>query len=371
MTALAKKNNAINLSQGFPDFAGPSFITEAVRESLKLNSCNQYAPMPGLPLLVETLQQTYKDQYSLDYKAANITVTNGATEGIMISALALLAPGDEVIVFEPFYDSYPAAVALAQAKIKCVTLKGPEFAWDSNELKEAFSERTKLVIFNNPQNPTGRVFSAQECSELANLCVQHDCYLLSDEVYEYLVYDHHKHIPMATLPGMFERTITCSSGGKTFGHTGFKVGWVMASPEITHALRMVHQFNVFSVNGNAQYAMAVGLKNLESYLPTFRIDYNTKRLFLKQSLQAAGLKPLATQGTYFTMIPLPEMAIAAQMKDIAFCQYLIENAGIATIPPSGFYQRSNDGENYLRFCFAKSEKTLKQADLALKNARLN
>jgi aspartate/methionine/tyrosine aminotransferase len=371
MTALAKKHDAINLSQGFPDFAGPSFITEAVKESLKLNSCNQYAPMAGLPILVDQLIATYKDQYDLKYNQNQITITNGATEAIMISALALLAPGDEVIVFEPFYDSYPAAIALARAEIKCVTLKGPTFSWDSEELESAFSEKTKLVFFNNPQNPSGRVFTREECMELASLCQKYDSYLFSDEVYEYLTFDHHRHIPMATIPGMFERTITCSSGGKTFGHTGFKVGWAMASEKITHALRMVHQFNVFSVNGNAQYAMAVGLKNLESYLPTFRIDYNTKRLSLKTSLEAAGLSPLETQGTYFTMIPLPEMAKQAQMNDIAFCQHLIENVGIATIPPSGFYQKSNDGQNYLRFCFAKSEKTLKQADLALKNARLS
>jgi len=371
MTSLANKHQAINLSQGFPDFAGPSFITEALKESLKLNSCNQYSPMPGLPCLTQQLQETYKDQYALEYNQSQITVTNGATEGIMITALALLAPGDEVVIFEPFYDSYPAAAALSHAKVKCVTLKGPQFTWDSEELEAAFNHKTKLVIFNNPHNPSGRVFSQKECSELAKLCQKYDTYLLSDEVYEYLTFDGHRHTPMATLPGMYERTITCSSGGKTFGHTGFKVGWVLASEEITHALRMVHQFTVFSVNGNAQYAMAAGLRHLEHYLPTFRIDYDTKRRALRKSLEAAGLRPLETQGTYFTMIPLPEMAQQAQMNDIAFCQYLIENVGIATIPPSGFYQKSKDGENYLRFCFAKSEKTLKQADLALKNARLS
>ncbi|CAN0289504.1 unnamed protein product, partial [Chrysoparadoxa australica] len=189
----------------------------------------------------------------MDYSPSEITVTNGATEGIMVTCLALLNPGDEVIIFEPFYDSYPVAINLTGAKIKVVTLKGPDFEWDSEELNAAFSDKTKLVILNNPQNPTGRVFSKEELSELCQLIKKYDAYVLSDEVYEFLTFEGRRHIPLMTLEGMRERTITISSAGKTFGHTGLKVGWVTAAEDVSKAIRMVHQFNVFSVNPHAQY----------------------------------------------------------------------------------------------------------------------
>lgn len=362
MTAMATKNQAINLSQGFPDFEGPAFIREALKEAIDTPKLGQYAPMPGIPLLNTEIQSYLKSYYDLNYGPTELTVTNGATEGIMVTCMALLNPGDEVIIFEPFYDSYPVAINLTGAKIKVVTLKGPEFRWDSDELAKAFSEKTKLVIFNNPQNPTGRVFSKEEIEELASLVKKHDSYILSDEVYEFLTFDHRKHIPIATLEGMRERTITTSSAGKTFGHTGLKVGWVSADEKVSKAIRMVHQFNVFSVNSHAQHAVAIGLQNLKSYIPEFQELYNQKRLLLRDVLTEAGLDPLTTEGTYFTLIPVPD-----GHDDLSFCKYLIEEKKVATIPPSAFYSKSEEGKNYLRFCFAKSDELLKEARRLLKN----
>lgn len=367
MTALAREHKAINLSQGFPDFEGPVFIREALKVAAEKPSLGQYAPMPGIPMLLENLGHHYKDQYDLTYGANEITVTNGATEGIMVTSLALIEPGDEVILFEPFYDSYPVAAELAGAKIKIVTLKGPEFKWDSEELKNAFGPKTKLVYFNNPHNPTGRVFSLAELKELSELVIKHDAFILSDEVYEFLTYEEHKHIPMMKLPLMRERTITAGSAGKTFGHTGLKVGWLAASAPITKGIRMVHQFNVFSVNPMAQYAVALGLENLKTYIPEFQNLYNQKRLLLKDILVEAGFNPCATQGTYFTLVPLPKEAIDRGHTDITYCQELIKNAKVATIPPSAFYSKSLEGSKYLRFCFAKSEELLDKTRVYLKS----
>ncbi len=370
MTALARVHQAINLSQGFPDFEGPSFIREAIAEASKDYRLGQYAPMPGNPYLLENLGHHYKNQYDLNYSDKEITVTNGATEGIMVTSLALIEPGDEVILFEPYYDSYPVAAELAGAKIKIVTLKGPDFCWDSEELEKAFSSKTKLVYFNNPHNPTGRVFTPAELKELSELVIKHDAYILSDEVYEFLTFENHKHIPIMKLPGMRERTITTGSAGKTFGHTGLKVGWLAASEPITKAIRMVHQFNVFSVNPMAQYAVATGLEHVGTYIPEFQSLYNQKRLLLKEILLEAGFSPCETQGTYFTLVPLPQKAIDLGHTDISYCEELIKKAKIATIPPSVFYRKSQEGTKYLRFCFAKSENLLNKTRVYLKSMLL-
>lgn len=367
MTALANEHGAINLSQGFPNFDGPSFIREALREAVNDSKLLQYSPMPGIPILLGEIQNYIKSFYDTHFGLDEITVTNGATEAIMVTSLALLEPGDEVILFEPFYDSYPVAAELSGAKVKVVPLKGPEFRWDSSELELAFSKKTKLVYFNNPQNPTGRVFSKSELEELANLVKKHDAYILSDEVYEFLTFDHYTHIPMMSLEGMRERTLTISSAGKTFGHTGLKVGWVVAPKELSHAVRMVHQFNVFSVNPQAQFATAIGLQNLKNYLPEFRKLYNQKRNLLREILLGAGFKPCVTEGTYFTFVPIPEKAILNGYNDISYCRHLIEDFKVATIPPSAFYLQSKEGEKYLRFCFAKSQELLEESRHLLKD----
>jgi aspartate/methionine/tyrosine aminotransferase len=367
MTALAREHKAINLSQGFPNFEGPSFIRDALKEAVSMPELGQYAPMTGIPLLLEELSHHFKHNYNLDYDKFELTVTNGATEAIMVGSLALLEKGDEVILFEPFYDSYPVAAELAGATVKVVTLKAPDFHWDLEELEKAFSHRTKLVYLNNPHNPTGRVFTKEELSELSRLVKKYDAYVLSDEVYEFLTFDEHKHIPFATLPEMRERTLTIGSAGKTFGHTGLKVGWLAAPKELTHACRMVHQFNVFSVNSMAQYAVAMGLKERETYIPEFQKLYLEKRDLLDSILTGAGLNPLKSQGTYFTVVPIPHLALENGHDDISFCRHLIEKHQVATIPPSAFYRKSDEGSKYLRFCFAKSDELLKKAGVYLKS----
>ncbi len=368
MTVLAKKYNAINLSQGFPDFEGPAFIREALKEAVGIKALGQYAPMPGIPLLLENLERHFASQYQLSYdKLTSLTITNGATEAIMVASLALLEPGDEVILFEPFYDSYPVAAELAGAKVKVVTLHGDDFRWNDDELRQAFSPKTKLIYFNNPHNPTGRVFNKDELLQLSELVKEYDCYILSDEVYEFLTFDDNQHIPIATLPEMQERTLTIGSAGKTFGHTGLKVGWLASSPEISHACRMVHQFNVFSVNPMAQYAVAKGLEQMGSYSKEFKKLYTHKRDLMHHVLLESGLTPCQTEGTYFTLVPIPKSFLEQDYDDISFCRYLIEKHHTATIPPSAFYRKSDEGKRYLRFCFAKSEELLKEAGSNLQN----
>jgi len=367
MTSLAAEHKAINLSQGFPDFEGPQFLRDAYRDAINDSCYGQYAPMTFSPVLGEALSKVYKDRYALHFKKDEMTITNGATEAIFCTSLALLAPGDEAILIEPFYDSYPCAAKLAGADLKTVTLHGPDFRWNEEELEKAFSSKTKLVYLNNPQNPTGRVFTQKELNFLASLVEKYDCYVLSDEVYEYLTFGEHKHIPFATLEGMRERTVTISSAGKTFGHTGWKVGWALATAELSDAIRLVHQYNVFSVNHPAQYAVAKGLDELNNYLPDYRTLYNDLRLILRESLESCGFKPAQTEGTYFTMVPIPEMALKEGHTDISYCEYLMKEKKVATIPPSGFYLGSSEGKKYLRFCFAKQKETLEKAFVYLKS----
>jgi aspartate/methionine/tyrosine aminotransferase len=361
LTNLARENKAINLSQGFPDFDGPEWVIQNAKKALDkgLHGSNQYAPLQGILNLREVLTTIYKRHYDLDYCAhQEVTITNGATEAIFSTMMAMINPGDEVIVFEPFYDSYIASIKLAGGKPIPVTLKEPDFNYDSIELKQAFSDKTKLIVLNSPHNPSGKVFNQSELKEISNLCISHDTYCLSDEVYEFLTFDSIIHYPMATFPGMKDRTITISSTGKTFGVTGWKIGWAMAPPAITHAIRMVHQFNTFCVNHPLQIAIAESLQELDEYLVQFRRSYADKRdLFLKGLIEL-DYKPIKPSGTYFIMCPIENKT---GKSDVDYCMELIKNKGVATIPPSSFYMKSSEGEKYLRFCFAKKDETLKAA----------
>lgn len=358
MSKLAAEKQAINLSQGFPDFDGPSFALEAIQEVSALTGrIHQYAPFAGVEELRTNLSWLYQEFYQLTYDAqTEITIVNGATEAIFSTLLALLNPGDEVIIFEPFYDSYKSTIELAGAIPIPVTLHAPEFQWKKEELEKAFSSKTKLVILNNPHNPSGRVFSRTELQEIADLVIQNDCYAFSDEVYEFLTFDGLKHIPLASLNGMQARTITASSLGKTFGFTGWKIGWTCTSPELSHAIRMVHQFNTFSVNHPFQLAAAKIIKRLPEYIAHFQKTYQDKRDLFLEGMRQAGFSPLKSQGTYFSLCPIPEGE-----NDLDFCRHLIEKKKVASIPPSAFYMKSNEGSRYLRFCFAKEDQTIRDA----------
>lgn len=360
MTKMAMENKAINLSQGFPDFDGPAWVSDLAAKALKEEK-NQYAPSMGILPLREAIAHNYNRFYGYNLNPlSEIVVTNGATEAIFCTCLALLNPGDEVVVLEPFYDSYLASIKLAGAKAIPVTLKAPDFHFDLNELKAAISEKTKLLIVNNPHNPTGKVFSAQEIKVIGDLAKEHDFYLLSDEVYEFLTFDI-AHKPTATYEDLRERTITISSTGKTFGLTGWKIGWAAGPAALIKAIHNVHQFSTFCVAHPLQVAMAEALMKMDEYLVEFKSEYKRKKEILVQGLKEAGFNVLAPKGTYFVMALLPEGE-----NDIETCKKLILEKKVATIPTSAFYLKSNEGSRMIRFCFAKKDETLQAA---LKNLK--
>ncbi len=367
MTKLAIDHQAINLSQGFPDFDGPKWVIDLAKNAMEQGNLentvgkNQYAPSLGILPLREAISNNYERFYGLNYDpSTEIVVTNGATEAIFCTCMALLNPGDEVIVFEPFYDSYLASLQMAGAKIVPVTLKAPSFSFSVEELKLAVNSKTKMIILNNPHNPTGKVFSPKEIKTIAELAVKFDFYILSDEVYEFLTYDVN-HTPTASFSELYNRTITISSTGKTFGLTGWKIGWAMGPKEVIKAIHLVHQFTTFSVAHPLQVAMAQALKQMDNYLVEFKKEYRKKRDYLVSGLQAAGFNVLNPNGTYFIMAILNE-----NENDIEFCRKLILTKKVAAIPTSAFYLKSNEGNKMIRFCFAKKEETLRAAIAQLK-----
>jgi len=366
MTAKANELGAINLSQGFPDFDGPSLVKDYVVEALK-GPYNQYSPPSGAMVLRNSLGAMYKNRYDLNYHVdKEITVMNGATEGLFCSFLALLDPGDEVILFEPFYDSYLASIQMVGAKAKPVTLKGPDFSLPVDELEEAFSDKTKAIVLNSPHNPTGKVFSKEELEILSKMIIKHDVFVISDEVYEFLTFDHHQHIPIASLPGMMERTITISSAGKTFSFTGWKIGWCLAPENLTKAIRMVHQFNTFGAAHPLQVAISKAIDDIDTYLLSFKETYRKKREILYDGLKKSGLNPFLPEGTFFILCEIPP---EKNKTDIEYCIELMEAKKVAGIPPSAFYSRCpEEGQKYIRFCFAKKDKTLRDAIINLEKA---
>lgn len=363
ISKLAREHNAVNLGQGFPDFDGPEWLKDIAYKKMQ-EGHNQYAPFPGTVHLRQEIANYYKKFYSLNYNPeSQITVTVGATEAIYVVITALINPGDEVIVLEPFYDSYVASIKMAGGIPVPVTMHAPDFTVDRQELEKAITPRTKLLILNNPNNPTGKVWSKEELLEVASLTQKHDLYLMSDEVYEFLLFDGAKHIPTATLEGMFERTITISSAGKTFGLTGWKIGWICANEKVTNACRLVHQFVTFAVSTPIQEAVADGLSQLSEYLPGFVSLYKGKRDLFYQEMKNLGFDFPIPKGTYFMMVPITSKT---NLKDVDYAMKLIKENKVATVPPSAFYLKSTEGEKYLRFCFAKKDETLKQAALNLK-----
>ncbi len=356
MSALAVKHDAVNLGQGFPDFDGPSWIVEAFTDALH-TAKNQYAPMHGTRSLREAVADYHRRYYDLRWDVErDITVTAGATEALFVTMLALLEDGDEVILFEPWYDSYYANCLLAGARPVCVTLHKPDFRIPIEELAAAVTSRTRMIVINNPHNPTGRMFTREELEAVAAIARDRDLLVLSDEVYEFLTFDGRQHIPFATLPGMRERTVTVSSTGKTFGMTGWKIGYAIAPAALTEAIRTVHQFTTFAVNTPGQHAMAHGLNQLDSYLPEFRSLYEGKRNLLREGLRDSTLRVHDPEGSYFMMVSLPD---GSAQGDVACATRLVTERRVAVIPPSVFYRNSEEGTTMLRLCFAKSEQTLR------------
>ncbi len=361
MTKLANERSAINLAQGFPDFDGPAFVKEAAVEAIRAGH-GQYARMSGVPALNAALARKYARDYGLAYDGdAEITVTSGATEAIFATLQGLCDVGDEVVMFEPFYDSYRASVYMAGAIPRVATLRTPgtgveAWSFDRDAVRALFGPRTRVLLLNSPHNPTGKVFGRDELAFLAGLCEEHDVVCLSDEVYEHLVFEG-EHIPMATLPGMRARTVTISSLGKTFSLTGWKIGWAAAPPDLTFAIRSAHQFVTFATATPLQHAAVAAIDTGPEFYRALTADYRQKRDLLVGELARLGFDVTAPAGTYFVCAGFARFGYT---DDIAFTRHLID-VGVAVIPPSVFYAHPEHGRSYVRFAFCKREETLRAA----------
>lgn len=377
MTRLAQLHGAVNLAQGFPDFDGPEFVKDAAIAAIR-GGRGQYARMTGDPALNRAIAGDWERRTGVEVDPdAQVTVTSGCTEAIAATMLGLLNPGDRVVLFEPYYDSYRAAVEMAGATAIFVTLRPPTargdttdesivdraFTFDEGELRRAFEQRPTAVLVNTPHNPTGKVFTLAELTIIASLCNEFGVVAITDEVYERLTYRADRpHISMAGLPGMSERTITLSSLGKTFSLTGWKVGWAIASPALSACVRAAHQFLTFATATPLQAGAVAAINDGEAYIKELVVDYAHKRRFLAEALAALGMRVLMPEGTYFVMVD--HTAVSTRLglpDDVAFCRYLTEAVRVAAIPPSVFYSEPSRGRSLARFAFCKKQATLDEA----------
>lgn len=363
MTKLAIDHDAVNLSQGFPDFDGPAFVRDAAKAAVDAGR-NQYARPAGEIPLVEAIADDVGARLGVEYDPlAEITVTSGCTEAIPATMLGLLNPGDEVVLFEPYYDSYRACVALAGGVPRFVAMreKDGRFTFDEAELRAAFTERTKVVLVNTPHNPTGSVLTVGELTLIADLAKQHDVLVISDEVYEHLTFDA-EHVSIASLPGMRERTVVLSSFGKTFSLTGWKIGWAMAPAELTAGIRSAHQFLTFAVSTPMQHAAATAIREGGSYIIDLQSQYLESRDRLADELARIGFHPVIPEGTYFILAEHHAVSETLGVSgDVELAKKLTTEIGVATIPPSVFCDRAELMSGYLRFAFCKTRDTLDEA----------
>ena len=360
MSRLAVEHEAINLGQGFPDFPGPDLVKHAAATAINAD-LNQYAPSHGLPRLRRAIATTFEQSYGRAVDPdAEVTVTSGATEALLATLLAILEPGDEVILIEPFYDAYPAQVVFAGGVPRYVPLQAPGWSLDLDALAAAISPRTRAIVLNTPHNPTGKVFSREELAGIAALCQEHDLIAISDEVYDRIIFDGAVHVPLATLPGMWERTVTVNSTGKTFSMTGWKVGYAIAAPALTRAIRTTHQFITFATATPFQDAMAAALEDAltSNYYAELAAMYTRLRDQLHQALEGAGLPVLPCRGSYFLLADISGLGFDT---DVAFCRFLTTEVGVAAIPPSAFYADPATAPLLARFCFAKRPETIAAA----------
>ncbi len=371
MTALANTHQAVNLAQGFPDFDGPSIGKKQAIQAINQGH-NQYAPMPGTQTLREAIASWASRITGIDANPdTEITVTAGCTQAIAATILGLINPADEVIIFEPYYDSYRACLAMADAKAVFVTLHPTEdgFAYRPEELANAFSNKTKAILINTPHNPTGVVFTDAQLDEIASLCIKHDAIAIADEVYERLVYPGNTHRSIASLPGMRQRTVVLSSSGKSFSLTGWKVGWSIAPPDLTVGIRSAHQFLTFSVATPLQYGIAELLNHGQEEIDKLLTHYTHTRSLLAEALDELGFGVRQPQGSYFIMAQHRQITEKLGLtSDIELCRWLPINAGVAAIPPSAFYSDPSQGAPFVRFAFCKQTKTIDKAITRLRSA---
>jgi N-succinyldiaminopimelate aminotransferase len=365
MSALASRTGSINLGQGVPDTDGPPEVAEAAVDAIRAGH-NQYPPGPGIPELRGAVSDHQRRFYGLEYDPdSEVLVTAGATEAIAAALLSLCETGDEVVMFEPYYDSYSAGVAMAGAVRKVVTLHPPDWSFDPDELAAAMTPRTRLVLVNSPHNPTGKVFGRAELESIAQLCVDRDLIAITDEVYEHLVYEG-EHVPLATLPGMRDRTITVSSAGKSFSFTGWKVGWVCASPALTAAVKTAKQFLTYVSSGPFQYAIAAGLDLGDDYYTSFLAGMRDRADRLCAGLEEAGFEVFRPQGTYFVTTDITGFG---ERDGLAFCRALPERCGVVAVPNVVFYDDKDAGASLVRWACCKRPEVIDEACARLKALR--
>jgi len=366
MTRLALAHNAVNLSQGFPDFGAPEEIKAAAREAIT-RDINQYAITWGAKSLRNAIAEKFERTYGIAIDPEReITVCCGSTEAMMAAMMAIINPGDEVVVFEPFYENYGPDAILSGASPRFVRLRAPDWSFDADELARAFSNKTKAIILNTPNNPTGKVFSRAEMETIRDLCIQHNAFLITDEIYEHMLYDGAKHISAATIEGLRERTITINALSKTYSVTGWRVGWAIAPPEVSSAIRKVHDFLTVGAAAPLQEAGAVALRFPDSYYEQLAGAYLQRRDRLLGILDDVGFKCFTPRGAYYIMTDISAFGFA---NDVEFARYLVKEIGVAAVPGSSFYHNPADGAQQLRFTFCKKEATLAEASRSLSKLR--
>ncbi|HEV2387125.1 MAG TPA: aminotransferase class I/II-fold pyridoxal phosphate-dependent enzyme [Candidatus Acidoferrales bacterium] len=358
MTRLALAHQAINLAQGFPNFAAPGEVKRAAQDAIA-RDVNQYAITWGAKSLRDAIAgRVARTQGLAIDPEREITVCCGATEAMMSAMMAITNPGDEVVIFEPFYENYGPDAILSGASPRFVKLHPPDWTFDPAELAAAFGPATKAIILNTPNNPTGKVFSREELETIRDLCVRHDAIAITDEIYEHILYDGARHVSLATLEGMRERTITINGLSKTYAVTGWRVGWCLAPPEVTDAIRKVHDFLTVGAAAPLQEAGALALRLPESYYEKLAADYRARRDLLLALLERAGFRCFRPRGTYYIMTDISAFGFP---DDVSFARYLVEEIGVAAVPGSSFYNDPADGGRQLRFAFCKTDETLHAA----------
>ena len=365
MSLAAAKHDAINLGQGFPDFGWPEAILDVAAAALREGS-NQYAPSRGLPVLREAVADHYRRHHGLDLAAEGVCVTSGATEALAAAIFATVVPGDEVIVMTPAYDAYAPLVRRAGGAVREVALAPPEWRVERAAIEAAVRTKTRAIIFNNPHNPTGRLFDAAELEAVASVAREHDLIVISDEVWEHLLLDGQRFVPLATLDGMAERTIKCGSAGKIFSLTGWKIGWIAAAPELATLAARAHQFLTFASAPNLQAAVAFGMAEGDDWIEPMRARFARARDRMRDGLQAVGFAVLPSAATYFLIVDLAASGIA--LDDESFARLAVEQAGVAVVPLSPFATEATP-RHLVRVCFAKRDATIDAGVAALAEAR--
>ena len=358
MTRQAMAKGAINLAQGFPDFPAPAILKKAATDAIEAD-INQYPITWGAKPLRDAIASKYRRTYDMDYDPEQeITVCCGATEGMVASLLAVLNPGDEVVLFEPFYENYGPDTQLCGAETRYVTLHAPDWHFDPDELRKAFNPRTRAIILNSPNNPTGKVFTRAELEQIAALCQEFDALAITDEIYEHILYNGAVHVPIASLPGMRDRSILVNSMSKTYSVTGWRVGWVLAPPDLSNSIRKVHDFLTVGAASPLQAAGVVALSLPDDYYQGLGTEYAKRRDHIITNLQSAGFRCFQPQGAYYVMTDVSGFGFP---DDVAFVRHLIDHVGIAAVPGSSFYAHDFGGSQQVRFCFCKKYETLESA----------